>query len=110
MVVPTAILEAYPIVIVVKVNCPPLVSTGAIFAPEIMNKRGVIEYLGPLAICEMSPDEPCECFHNGIPMGDHLDLFEHTDFLSCYQGRSFRGQPDDVISVSDCELPDGIYQ
>ena len=97
--------DHYPSVVLVAILCPPIFASGALFAPASMNFRGVIYFLGLASLCDEAPEEPCRCYHNGRPMDGSVEVFAHGDFLSCYRGRSFTLQSEEVFSISDCESP-----
>ena len=105
LLLPSVGCDIYPSVILVAILCPPIFASGALFAPAAMNFRGVINFLGLSSLCDEAAEEPCSCYHNGRPMNANVEVFAHGDFLSCYRGRSFTLQSEEVLSISDCEPP-----
>ena len=87
--VPALTPSAFPTVIAAKINFPPLLATGAVFCPGLMNRIGLLPHLGLEGMCHPEDDEPCICYHNGVEMNERLSLFNSADFVSCYKGRSF---------------------
>ena len=105
LLLPSVGCDIYPSVILVAILCPPIFASGALFAPAALNFLGVINFLGLSSLCDEAIEEPCSCYHNGRPMNANVEVFAHGDFLSCYRGRSFTLQSEEVLSISDCEPP-----
>ena len=106
--IPTVGMDTFPIVVFVSINCPSTIVYGAVFTPAMMNLSGVLELLEISSMCTNLQDEPCVCYHNGRLMTEQDEHFTHADFLSCYQGRSYTMQQDEVLSISDCEIHEDL--
>ena len=102
-----AVIEEEPVesIVVLKLDMPPYVDIGDIFAPQTLTKNRLIKQTGIDMVCGPA-GEICACYHNGYELlsGEETIAYD-GDFFACW----LEAEPQKATGVAAEENPCRIF-
>ena len=93
--------EGPNVIVVLKLDLPPYVDIGAVFAPPVLDKGRLVMQTGIDLVC--GPEgEVCACYHNGWELlsGEEATAYD-GDFFVCW----FDTEPKEAAGAGAVEVP-----